>query len=249
MAKNIREQYYHGTIKKLVAVFGSLFNDIHYQTDQGVLKKVPIFYSPREHFLTIKSEKSDMYGLQTAMSLPRIGFEMTSMNYAPERMTNPLNRIQLKDGEWQYNRVAYDFTFMLYIAAKDFETSLKIVEQILPLFTPGLNVSINEIVNQKLDNDIALVLNSVQNDVEYQGTFDGQRVLTWTLQFTVKAYLYNPTKHVERIKEVITRLSTHELDRQYSSFTALVEPRIAEKDDPHTIIEHNDPRPDIFGDG
>ena len=246
--KKTQEHYYHGTIKKLITVFGSVFNDLYYITDRGEKRKVPLYYAPREKFLTHNLESADMKRLQVSMPTPRLGFELTGMNYAPERQLNPMNRLESKnDKQWQYNRVCYDFAFSLYLLAKDFETSLKIIEQVIPLFSPSLNVTIDEVIDYKHSNDVAIILNSVAHDIDYLGDFSQQRNIMWTLQFTMKAYLYNANQLANRIKETIIRLSPGEMDAAFDDMTSLVVPRSAEKSEPHEIVDSNQPRRDIFG--
>lgn len=245
--------FYHSTIKRLVAVFGSCFDEVYYQTDKGKKTKVPLFYAPSEKFIALQAEHTDLGRLQTNAPLPRLGFELVGLNYAPERMLNPLHRITKEDDAYQRNRVPYDFSFMLHIASRDMETGLKILEQILPLFTPSFNVTIDEVDDmQGLKNDIAIVLNSTQQTIEYQGDFSGQRVFLWSLQFTMKAYLYQATHYASRIKEVITRLTTSEMDARFHSIedhTLLVVPREAERNDPHVVEESTARRDKPFEEG
>lgn len=239
MSVDKEDTFYHSTIKRLVTVFGSIFSNIHYYDDFDKKHKVTLFYSAREKFLVDRGELNDLYRLGTNHPYPRMGFELMGMNYASERMTNPINKLRgQNDAIWSYNRVPYDFSFNLYIATKQFEQSLKIVEQILPMFSPSFNVTINELIGFKnLKNDIGVVLNSVSNDIDYQGSVYEDRTITWTLNFTLKAYLYNRIQVQEVIKETITNMSTSEMDSQYITLISVVEPRNANKDDPHTIID------------
>lgn len=243
--------FYYETIKRITAIFGSLFDEVTYKTDKGALQKVPIFYSPREKFLVAQVDDGDIYRLNVSQSLPRMAFEMIGINYAPERATNRHQKISNSNStKWQWNRHPYDFSFNLYIATKRFETSLQIVEQIIPLFTPSFNITVNEMDELRLDNDIAIVLNSEQHEFDYQGSLaEDQSIVIWTLQFTVKAWLYNNTNTTAKITEAISRITAGELDSKYEDYTALVNPRTHDKTTPHTIIEHNDDRSDIFGSG
>lgn len=245
------QYFYYETIKRITAIFASLFDEVTYKSDKGVFHKVPIFFAPRERFLTIKIDDGDLYRLGVAQSLPRMAFEMIGINYAPERATNRHQRISnTDDNKWQWNRHPYDFSFNLYIATKKFETSTQIVEQIVPLFTPSFNITVDEMSELNLKNDIAIVLNSLQHELDHQGSLsDDQRVVVWTLQFTVKGWLYNNTNTQKRITETITRLAPSEIDRLYSDVTAYVNPiGLEDKTQPHTIEEHRQPRTDIFGD-
>lgn len=233
-----RPIFYHGTIKRLIVIFGALFNEVYYKNNNNELIKVPLFFAQREKFLVKRTEGQDINRLNEDMTYPRMAFELDGMNYAPERQTNVMNKMRpLKNSKYQYNRVAYDFTFNLKITTKYMEQSLKIVEQILPLFSPSFNVLVNEIDGFDTETDIPIILNSVVPSVEYEGNFDGQRNIIWTLNFTVKAFLYNDTKTSEVIKKAIATLSPNNFDTMFEQYTATVVPRNAEQDDPHVIEE------------
>ena len=77
--------YYHETIRKYVAVFGTLFNDINIQrrNSAGVITeqiKVPIEYSAKDKMLLhIRRMSTTDASVQT--TLPRMGFVLTGITY------------------------------------------------------------------------------------------------------------------------------------------------------------------------
>lgn len=119
-----------------------------YENDFGEMIKVPIHYSPKEKFIEMIRVANDFDdGFETQLTLPRFGFELISLDYDGVRMTNPLSRIKDVDdhnAQYMLNRVPYNFSFTLYLATRKFEDSLKIIEQIVPFFTPDLNISIKD---------------------------------------------------------------------------------------------------------
>ena len=168
------------------------------------------------------------------------------MNFAPERFHNPLSRMTQRQGsDFMYARIPYDFSFNLYVATKKFEESLKIVEQIIPYFTPELTVTIKDQPEFDLATDIPVVLNSVAYEIIYEGSFEEKRTIEWTLQFTVKGYMYSDHKTSERIKETITNLRDLDFDTKFSQYLEEVNPRAAQKHEPHSIVskvnESNEP--------
>lgn len=231
--------FYYGTIKRLIVIFGSLFNEVYYENNNKEIVKVPLFFAQREKFLVKRTEAQDMYRLNEDKTYPRMAFDLTGLNYAPERQTNAMNKIKAIENnkKYQYNRISYDFTFNLYITTKYLEQSLKIVEQILPLFSPSFNVLVNEVDGFDTETDIPIILNSVSQSIDYEGPFDGQRDIVWTLNFTVKAFLYNDTKTSEVIKTAIATLSPNQYDIMFEQYIASVIPKDAEKHDPHVIKE------------
>lgn len=207
--------YYHGTLKKYVALFGTLFNDVwinRYDNDNNVKQsfKVPLAYGPREKFLAriqgLDVDKDS--SLQPfAIVLPRMGFEMTNFTYASERKLSTINKFVTQDistnadkRQYQYNPVPYDINFQLSIFVKNTEDGTMIVEQILPYFTPEWTTTVQLVSEPNITLDIPLVLNNVSFDDVYEGNFEERRSLIWSLDFTMKSYLFGPTKKQEVIK-------------------------------------------------
>ena len=89
--------FYHELVRKTVVSFGTLFNNLYIArtNNQGVVTqrmKVPLAYGPKQKFLVRLEQDPQRQGTKTtAITLPRIGFEMTNLTYDPVRK---LNRIQ-----------------------------------------------------------------------------------------------------------------------------------------------------------
>tara|TARA_R100000008_G_scaffold86138_1_gene78075 strand:- start:1131 stop:2117 length:987 start_codon:yes stop_codon:yes gene_type:complete len=144
---------------------------------------------------------------------------------------------------WQ--RVPYNMDVALAIACDTTEDGLKIIEQILPYFTPELTVSINDV--QK--HDMPVVLTDVSQMDEWEGgAINERRLITWTLNFQLKTYLYGPAKESNIVKEAITQLYTKNVfsgldDTQIAMTTANIRtvqvpnPTTADADDSYTVTE------------
>jgi hypothetical protein len=137
--------FYHKRIRKSVAVFGSLFNNI-YVLRSGAngevfnQQKVPLSYAPREKFLDRIRENEDLQSdTKVAVKLPRMSFEMLAIDYDPQRQLPKTNKFKRLNEEYGpaniYTPVPYNITFQLNILAKQQEDALQIVEQIIPFFT------------------------------------------------------------------------------------------------------------------
>lgn len=203
-------EFYHEHIRRYIVVFGTMFNNIviSRKTETGVVDKrikVPISYSPREKLLA-RIETDPKLNKPTAVSLPRMGFEITSMTYAGERKLSTIQRYTVKSTadsskkSLVYAPVPYDINFQLSIMVKNAEDGTQILEQILPFFTPEWTNSVQLIDDLELKMDIPLVLVSVSSDDTYDGDFETRRALIWTLDFTMKAYFYGPVKNKKIIK-------------------------------------------------
>lgn len=202
--------FYFSTIRKYVTLFGTLFNDIHItRTDANnttvALLKVPLAYAPKEKVLA-RVDADPNIDRQTAVLLPRMSFEMVDMKYDTTRKLNTVGRSVVKDTsstsrlKYQYNPVPYNLSFRLYIYVKNAEDGTKIVEQILPFFTPDWTTTVQLIPEMGINMDIPVVLESVNIEDSYDGDFENRRALIWTLDFTLKGYIYGPIKKSGIIK-------------------------------------------------
>ena len=212
--------FYHQHLRKYVIVFGTIFNDIIIQRKDNsgnIVQdiKVPLAYAPREKALARLDQDPDL-ARKVGMVLPRMSFEMTSINYAPERKLNKIHRnvSAYSDDKAKlyaaYNPVAYDVGFELNVYTRYAEDSTQILEQILPFFTPEWSVSMTLIPDMNWKQDIPIVLNGVSMQDTYDGDFETRRALIHTLNFTLKGYLWGPLRKTGIIKtaNVMTHVDT-----------------------------------------
>ena len=193
--------FYHQLTRKAVVLFGRLFDDItlvrkNSQTGKEMNRfQVPIVYSPKEKMVTRLFSDPDL--LKTVqVILPRMGFEITGVSYDATRKQNSLLKAAKANTATHVNSmymgVPYDITFALNIYARNIDDGTQIVEQILPFFNPDFTVSANMVPDLGFLKDIPVILNSVTNNIEYEGNFDSVRYVNWTLNFTMKMYYYGP---------------------------------------------------------
>lgn len=195
--------FYFSHLKRYVILFGTMFNDIVITRTDSTNNpietlKVPISYSPKEPMLA-RLTQDPLLNKKVGIKLPRMGFEMTSMNYAPDRkLQSTLRNVRTIDGStkknFQYVPVPYDMSFSLYIMVKNAEDGSKIVEQILPYFTPDYTPTVNLVPEMDIKMDIPIVLINVTTQDTYETNFIDRRALVWTLDFIVKGYFYGPVK-------------------------------------------------------
>ena len=86
--------------------------------------------------------------------------------------------------------VPYNMDFELVVMAKQSDDALQIVEQILPFFQPDYTITLNDNTSMGTTRDVPIILNNVTYADEYEGSFEDRRVLTYSLTFTAKFYLY-----------------------------------------------------------
>lgn len=195
--------FYHGTLRKYVVIFGTLFNEIYINRVNGSGEqvqsfKIPLSYGPKDKFLA-RLENDPTFN-RPAMVLPRMAFEISSISYAPDRKLNTVNKNMkvVPDSTkvyYQYMQVPYDIGFTLYIMVKNADDGTRIIEQILPYFTPEWTLTVNNLVPQlNLNVDLPVVLNNLNMQDTYEGDFLNRRAIVWTLDFVMKAYLFGPVK-------------------------------------------------------
>jgi hypothetical protein len=210
--------FYHETVKRSVSIFGTLFNNITIKktkSDGTVLSQqiVPISYGPKQKWLERLSEEADLSdGNRSAISLPRMAFEIAGFEYDATRQQNKLIRSQkstLESGDvkrsFQYAPAPYTINFTLSILAKQANDGLQIIEQILPYFQPEYNVTMKMVDSMSEVRDVPITLNSVAMEDTYEGGFDERRVIEHTLEFSMKIYFFGPVYEGTIIKNVIER--------------------------------------------
>lgn len=215
----IANYFYNETTRKYVALFGTIFNQIKIERkdNAGNLVQtmiVPLSYAPFQKVLSRLTQDPDLLNsTRPAITLPRMSFEITNMQYdSTRKLASTLKlRKELKAEtnfakSFVYSAVPYNIDFSLYIMTKYSEDSVKILEQILPFFTPDWTVS--AFLMPDLDSfDLPIVLNSVTTEDLYEGDYVERQTILYTLSFTLKGYFFGPEKTKKVIKFVDTGLA------------------------------------------
>jgi len=214
--------FYNATIKRVVSVFGTIFNNIKIaRFDSGVTTNtlhVPISYGPRSKFLARIREEGNFDDPGVAIKLPRLSFEMTSIDYDSSSKLNKLNKVLTGSGTNQktstFQSVPYTIGMQLNIYAKNQDDALQIVEQILPTFSPEYTVTIKGIDGPDSKTDVPFILNGVSFQDEYEGDFgNNRRIIIYTLDFTIRIK-FAPGNGLSRvIKRVTAKVGDAELKR------------------------------------
>ena len=207
------------SIRNLVMSFGSLFNNIYikrYNSDGSVKDsmRVPLAYGSKEKYLRRADEGGSITnedGQVVQMTLPRMSFEMSSLEYDPSRKRNTMQKLaNIKDGTpyqmtYSYAEVPYNVDFSLHVMTKHVDDGLQIIEQILPYFTPEFTVTINATsLHKKID--IPIILTNVDSEEDWEGDFDSRRSITWTLNFVAKSLVFGRLRDSDQIKKTITKI-------------------------------------------
>ena len=208
----------HGSIRKYVIFFGTLFADMYIQREDKTgtpieTMKVPLNYGPRDKFLA-RLEGNPTLTKPIAITLPRMAFEITNYQYDSSRKLTTIGKTSMQNPNkpnsknYQYNPVPWDIEFSLYIMVKNAEDGTRIVEQILPFFAPDFTATLNINPDMGVKYDVPLVLNSMQCEDTYEGNFEQRRAIIWTLTFTMKAWFFGPTRTSKVITESFINFKT-----------------------------------------
>jgi hypothetical protein len=212
-------EFYHGLIRKTVIAFGTMFNQIYVNRDDGSGNKqrikVPLTYSTKEKFINrLSTSLSDLNNQSTQITLPRMSFAISSILYDAERKKNSIHRRYKEtvatsgDVEFSYHHstVPYNIDFTLSCYVRNMDDGLQIVEQILPFFTPEFTITIKPgVLSDSAEKlDIPLVLNQVSTEEAVEGALltENTRFIVWDLTFTAKTNIYGPVKSHKLIKQV-----------------------------------------------
>jgi hypothetical protein len=192
------DPFYNRIIRKMVVGFGNLFNNItlvRYNPDQTEQERfvIPISYASKELYVKRLQEDPDL-DKKVQMSLPRFSFEMTGFSYDADRKQNTnIKNYSLKDHSpiSQYNPVPYNFDFSLYLYTRNIEDATQALEHIISYFTPDYTIKLNLIPEMGIIKEIPILLNDVTQDIQYEGDMNNDtRVIIWTLNFTVKGFIF-----------------------------------------------------------
>ena len=191
--------FYHEIIRKTVISFGTLFNDIYVRHEDAAGNdiseiKVPVAYGPRQKFLARIQQQPEL-NKATQITLPRMAFEMTNISYDSTRKSGITQTFKAKDGDKMkkvFMPVPYNIGFELNILTKLQDDGLQILEQILPFFQPGFNLSVDLVKSIGEKRDIPMILQSISQQDDYEGDFATRRALIYTLQFTAKTFMFGP---------------------------------------------------------
>ena len=109
--------FYNKSTNKVIVAFGTIFNNIKLKTEDPngsvvTVQKVPLAYGPKQKFLARLEQNNQ--NRKTAITLPRLYFEMTGISYDSSRKLTPckqITEIKQDDGtsiQSQYVPVPYN---------------------------------------------------------------------------------------------------------------------------------------------
>lgn len=207
----IGPHYYHQLLRKYTVLFGTLFNNITVKTYNSAFTqelervKVPVVYGPRELWMARINSDPNL-DRATQITLPRISFSLAGIERDPERAQHKLLKMPKANtsshADTSFIGVPYRLTFSLNIYARNTHDANQIVEQILPAFTPQYTISGDFVPDLGFIKDIKVTLESVDENIDYEGDFQSVRTINWTMQFSMDVYFFGYVTQTKLIRRV-----------------------------------------------
>lgn len=207
--------FFYQLTKKYIGLFGALFSNltfIRYDSDTGTELqriKVPVDFGDRERYRYRLVDPD--YNRSVSIVLPRLAFTLVGREYDGSRRVNPLLRtpkaVDALTVDAGYTGVPYNLNFELSIISRNIDDANQILEQILPTFaTQDYTVTALPLPGLGLIKDIPVILNSVQDDIQYDDEYETIRWVNISLNFTMKVYYYGPIQSVSIIKHAFANV-------------------------------------------
>jgi hypothetical protein len=183
---------------------------------------------------------------QIAAISPALSFVLGAPVYDASRKLQSTNQRCLRNGstnDTQFVGVPYNFDVTLYIYAKEEEDGLKILEQILPYFTPSLTVTVimDDTLGYKID--VPIVLDRITyEDEKNWGKFTDRRYLIWELKFLMKGEFAGPIESSGNPVIKFVKVPFHDLTNGNNvTETVEVQPGLTVNGTPTTVLADSIP--------
>ena len=211
----LQQHFYHQHIRKAIIAFGTIFNQITVERKNSAGEiaqsiRVPLSYGPKQKFLARIAAVPGNDPASVAVTLPRMGFEITGLQYNPQQKLSILTKnVAVGVGDdadkvrVQYTSTPYTLAISLFIMTKNQDDGLQIIEQILPFFNPDFCVTINDIPEMGIKRDLQILLDNISYEDNYEGEFTQRQSIVWNLNFTLGLNFYGPVDKQGYIKTAI----------------------------------------------
>lgn len=214
----LEQPFYHQTIKLYTSVFGTLFNDMSIVRKDGKTIKVPLYYAEKQPANVRMDQNEDPNAARYKRRVPRLAYKLTDWRKDSTRQKNKMHQLTNQHAlagtdtttKTQYNRVPYTFDFELVAVTKYIDDLLQIVEQIAVYFNPSIQVVVNDNPDLSDESAITITMTDSTKMQPFEGSFEDEREIEATFNFTLDGYLYMPTSDSSIIKTIY--LNYYDLD-------------------------------------
>jgi hypothetical protein len=183
--------------RKVLVAFGSIFSNISIDRYSEAGKRqtiiVPCEHGPKEKWIT-RIDGDPTLENQTAITLPRLAYQLTGIEYDSLRKTGVSGQISCPspDGtkKFTFAGAPYILDITLSLLTKNQEDGFQVLEQILSKFNPENTITIKNIEEVNIQTQVPIALTSVSINDEFEGDFQTRRLITWELNFSCKIMVY-----------------------------------------------------------
>lgn len=255
--------FYHKKIRKAVATFGTLFNNLYIirtngSTGQTLSQlKVPLTYAPKRKFLDrLQQNPSLDDNTQVSVKLPRMSFEIIDLFYDPARQLQKNNSFSQGNNSISvrnqfYSFVPYTISFQLNIYTKVQDDALQLVEQILPYFNPQYTLTMKPFSDYpEVKEDVPISITGVSFSDDYEGTLESRRTIIYTLTFEMKLNVYGPIADRGIIRKANVNTFNAETNSQFQLLSVTPNPLDVNPDSDYgfnEFLDETDPFLDSSG--
>lgn len=205
-------QKYVQTLTTVNEVFASLFADVEYFTDYGQLpnrpeaKPVPLIFGQEDYYIARKQYDGDMKH-DMSITMPRMVYTEGGLSFDAERMNNKYRYDYNGSGQLTVMPIPYKKHFMLDIVARTFHQHNHILEQILPRFTPTLQVPVeHNHTSPPIEENIIFQLDTTETVPNYETeNGDTDFRVTTRLDFIVSFYTWDFNDDTDSVRSVIQK--------------------------------------------
>jgi len=212
------EYAYLNTTKKAILGFMAFFNAVEVSSynDNGEptsTQIVPIIFGAREkafdrlnNFMEYNGGDLNTTTVIVQTILPIMVIRNLSPAYDSTRQLNKNATMKIMKNKTeqaiQKVPVAYNLSFDLYVKTKTFDDLMQIIEQVIPYFSPSINLNIKVIDGYTYNESFKYTLNSVAPILPEEKTLTEQAFFEATLTFTIAMHYYRLPKKPTVIKNI-----------------------------------------------
>jgi hypothetical protein len=211
----ITSYYYNEQFKRTITQFSSIFSSLQVTTGKREdgefhVMEVPVRYGSIDR---VVAAATNGFNQNKMMTLPVMSTYLLAVDLAPERrkgvgMTGrktvlPQGGVYPQDLKVleRYMPIPYDLTFELAIYASNMDQMFQILEQILMVFDPTLQIQTNDSAYD-WSRQTNVELTSVQQEENYPIGSE-KRMIVWTLNFRMETWISPP---MELKAELVSRI-------------------------------------------
>lgn len=245
--------FFFELLRKYQTYFAYIFSDItiNRMTGNAITQiiKVPLQAASKNKQL-VRVDSDPNLQKDVAITVPRMSYAYTDLVYNGDRklpsmnMTFAANTSVSKLVSTQFTPVPYDITFKLYIYVNQIEDGTRILEQIVPFFTPDFTATIKLIPEMNEERDIPIVLDAIDIEDVYSGDMLTNRSIIYTMTFTMLAYLYAPIISKPLIKYAIENIKLDANGSVVEIFTTT--PGLTANGQPTTLAANSVPVANVY---